>query len=96
MLGRAEAGDDARRAAELLGEVRERRDADPADDEKWSLHVEPVAVSERAEDRNLVASFERGDRLCARTDHVDEKRHSPGGATQTENGRGRSVLAPRA
>ena len=63
VLGRTEAGDNARRAAKLLGEVREWRNTDPAADEKRSLDVESVAVPERPEDRDLVTGVERGDRL---------------------------------
>jgi hypothetical protein len=48
--------------AELLGEVRERRHADPASDQEWLLDVQPVAVSERAEDVDRFAGLGRCER----------------------------------
>src|SRR5579862_3391283 len=71
--GRAEARDDARRAAELVREIRQRRDADPAADEQRPLDVEPVPVAERPEDRDLVAGRQRRDRLRPRPDRIDEE-----------------------
>ena len=44
--------------AELLREVRERRDADAAADEQRPLDVEPEAVAERAEDVDRLARLE--------------------------------------
>ena len=73
MIGAAEAEDDGRRAAELLGEVRQRRDADPAADEQRPLDVEPIAVPQRAEHADLVARPEPAERLRPRADRVDEE-----------------------
>ena len=63
-----------RRTLERLGEVRQRRDPDPAADEQRPRHVEPEAVAERAEDGDLVAGLERGERARARADRVDQER----------------------
>ena len=43
---------------ERLGEIRERRDADPAADEQRPGDVEPEAVAERAEDVDPIARLE--------------------------------------
>jgi hypothetical protein len=48
VLRAAEAEDDGRRPTELLGEIRERRDPDPASNQERTLDVEPVPVPERA------------------------------------------------
>ena len=63
-----------RRVLERLGEVRQRRDPDPAADEQRPRHVEAEAVPERPEDRDLVAGLERGERARARADRVDQER----------------------
>ncbi len=73
VFGAAEAENDRRRATELLGEVRQRRDADPAADEQRPLDVEPVAVAERAEHADLVAGPKPAQRLSPRPDRVDEE-----------------------
>ena len=73
VLDAAEAEDDGRVAAELLGEVRQRRDPDPAADEERPLDVEPVAVPQRPEDADLVAGPEPAECLRPGPDRVDEK-----------------------
>src|SRR6266516_6956063 len=73
VLGTAETKDEGRVAAELLGEIRQRRDPDPAADEERALDVEPVAVPQRPEDADLVAGPEATERLRSRPDRVDEE-----------------------
>ena len=82
--------EDRRWVAELLREVRERRDADAAADEERLLDVEPVAVAERAEDVELVARLDRGQRARSGPIASSRKLSSPGGAWQRLIGRGRS------
>ena len=62
-----------RRMAQLLRQVRERRDADPAAHEERALDVHPEAVAERPEDRQRVAALERRERARARADRVDQE-----------------------
>jgi hypothetical protein len=72
-----------RRLAELLGQERERRDADPAADEQRSLDVEPEPLAERAEDADAVA------RVPGPIGSI-RNASSPGGARQRLIGRGSS------
>jgi hypothetical protein len=78
VLSTAKAEDDWRRPAELLGEVRQRRDADSAADEEGLLDVQPVAVPERPEHVDLVARPQRAENLCPGADRVDEEAELPG------------------
>src|SRR5438067_8747424 len=78
--------EDRGRAAERLGEIRQRRDADPAADEQRSLDVEAIAVAERAEDRELVAGLLGAERPRAGADGVDQ---------ESELARGRQAEAHR-
>ena len=51
----SETEDDRRRSSELLGEIRQRRDADPAADEQRPLDAEPITVPERPEHAGAAA-----------------------------------------
>ena len=62
-----------RRLAERLGEVRERRDPDPAAHQQRSLDVEPVAVAERAENRGPIAGLKRAERPRTGADWIDQE-----------------------
>ena len=79
-----------RRTVERLGEVRQRRDPDAAAHEQRPRHVEPEAVPERAEDRDLVAGLERGERLRARA------RSGRSGTPARRAARGRATSAAAA
>ena len=72
MPGRAET-EQGRRLPEPLGQVRQRRDADPAADEQRALDVEVEAVAERAEDADLVAAREPGERGRPRADGLEQE-----------------------
>src|SRR5581483_7099254 len=72
LLGRAEA-EDRRRPLERLRQVGQRGDADAAADEQRSPHVEPEAVPERAEDRELGARRQRRERTRAGADGLDQE-----------------------
>ncbi len=65
--------EDRRRRAELLGEVRERRHADPASDEEWLLDVQPIAVSERPEDVDRLAGLDRCERPRSGPDRLQQE-----------------------
>src|SRR5664279_4766368 len=69
----AEAEYDGRKA-QRLGQVRERRHPDSPTDEQRPLDVEAEAVSERAEDGDRIARFERAQRFRSGPDRVDEER----------------------
>src|SRR5439155_1294961 len=79
MPGAAEA-QDRRWAAELLGQVREGRDSDPAADEQRTLHVEPVAVSEGAEDAEDVATLRGTEGSRPRPDGLEQEGQLPRGS----------------
>ena len=70
--------EDRRRGAEPLREVRERGDADAAAHEERLVHVEPVAVAERAEDVDLVAGLSRCERRVPGPTASSRKLSSPG------------------
>ena len=59
--------------AERVGEVRERRDADPAAHQQRPLDVEPVAVAQRAEDRQPFTGLQRAERPRPGADRIDQK-----------------------
>ena len=83
---RAEA-EQRRRLAEPLGEVRQRRDPDPAADEQRALDVEVEAVAERARgrrSRRRVASAQSAS--CPGRSGSTRNASSPGGARQSESG----------
>jgi hypothetical protein len=65
--------EDRRWVAEVVREVRERRDADATADEHRLLDVEPVAVAERAEDVELVARLDRGQRPGSWPDRLEQE-----------------------
>ena len=66
------------RGAELLREVWERRDADPAADEKRALDLEPVAVPERPVDVELIARLHRSQRARSRSNCFEQERQLTG------------------
>jgi hypothetical protein len=70
--------DDRRRCAERFGEVRQRRDPDPAADEERAFDVQAEAVAERAEDAEVVAGLELAERTSAGADRVDQERQLAG------------------
>src|SRR5205823_4875376 len=78
ILPAPEAEHDRRRAAQLLREVRQRRDSDPSADEERPGDIESVAVTERPEHRDPVAGLQLTDGLRPRPDRVDEEGELPG------------------
>ena len=65
--------EDRRWAAEALGQIRERGDADATADEEGLVHVEPVAVAERAEDVDLLARLRARQRLRAWANRFEQE-----------------------
>ncbi len=83
-----------RRAAEALGEVRERRNADPAAYEERSGDAEVEAVAERACDVDRITRLERGDRGRPGADGLEEEPELVG-QRQTEAERARKHATGR-